>query len=151
MSELFQATMDRAYDRWQANQGMTQQAFWDQLDADERIAVFCGNLNYQVENGGFAQWFDNGYATDETLGFLLRFTGTHSGEAMKAVNQILYEFSHAVARCGLDLNDGWRNMDEEDAEWFMDLIDPLNDRFYKVNEAWVAEVEAILQGMKVAA
>ena len=29
----------------------------------ERFAVVIGNLNYQVENGGFSQWIGNGYCT----------------------------------------------------------------------------------------
>ena len=29
----------------------------------ERFSVVLGNLNYQVENGGFSQWVDNGYCT----------------------------------------------------------------------------------------
>lgn len=151
MSDLFQATMDGAYNRWQNSKGMTKQEFWDQLNADERIAVFCGNLNYQVENGGFSQWLDNGYATDETISFLLRFTAKTPGEAMKVVNQILYEFMHAVRRCGVDLSDPFGSMEEEDYNWFYELTNPLNSRFYDVNTAWVAEIEAHLQGMKAAA
>ena len=70
MSDLIQELMDAAYKRWQDhnesvdnnyNLQWDQQQFWDQLSEAEEIAVYVGNLNYQVENGGFQQWVDNGY------------------------------------------------------------------------------------------
>lgn len=57
-----QTLMTAAYERWQKAEGVSQEAFLEDLcSPPERRAVMIGNLNYQVENGGFAQWVDNGY------------------------------------------------------------------------------------------
>lgn len=37
----------------------------DSLSEYHRIAVCLGNMNYQVENGGFSQWIFNGYALED--------------------------------------------------------------------------------------
>lgn len=73
MSDIHQFIMDRAYARWQEHDTTaqeeerwddiwSQEEFWQQLYPIEKVAVYCGNLNYQVENGGWIQWIDNGLA-----------------------------------------------------------------------------------------
>lgn len=71
-----QILMNAAYDLWKKNTDWDKDAFFDRLDYPMRLAVALGNLNYQVENGGFGQWHDNGYA-ETHYGFLTRqdFTG----------------------------------------------------------------------------
>ena len=139
-----QKLMDQAYDRWRAADGMGKQDFWDQLDAAEKIAVFAGNLNYQVENGGFMQWIDNGYATIETVGFLLRLNLRLKTESAMAVSVLLDQVEAALGRIESDGNDYaavLRDADEYDYEMLMDVFDPLDSFFYNVNEAWLADVE----------
>lgn len=43
--------------------------FWSLLPLRIRVAVYLGNLNYQVRNGGFDQWVGNGYVvcSDELI------------------------------------------------------------------------------------
>lgn len=53
--------MNQAYNKWGKEKNWNKQEFWDHINFQEKIAVALGNLNYQVENGGFEQWNDNGY------------------------------------------------------------------------------------------
>lgn len=57
-----QELMDSAYDKWQKEwKGIGYVEFISNLNETERDAVVLGNLNYQVHNGGWKQWVDNGY------------------------------------------------------------------------------------------
>jgi len=76
--DIFQDTMDRAYAGYEQKAGRQQvnrafdnrekqsghRNFLDALAEPEQLAVVFGNLNYQVENGGFTQWIDNNYYED---------------------------------------------------------------------------------------
>lgn len=128
-TDLIQAVMTRAYDRWDRVPGTNMQAFWDDLDADERIAVFAGNLNYQVCNGGFAQYLGNGYATPETIGFVRRLCARMpSNHPVNEVAAVLAEFEELLDRLG------WK---EPDLDEGLDEFDSLDGRFYAVNDAWL--------------
>ena len=80
MAELecptIQDLMNTAYERWQKNDDWSKDDFRVSLDAWEKIAVHTGNLNYQVENGGFSQWYFNNYYTPEVLDFLIELCDT---------------------------------------------------------------------------
>lgn len=54
--------MTAAYDRWHKHEDWNYDRMVRECSAHERAAVLLGNLNYQVCNGGFCQWIDNGYA-----------------------------------------------------------------------------------------
>lgn len=59
-----QRLMNQAYKRWQKGgdlENVPREDFYGKLEEPHRMAVVFGNLNYQVENGGFDQWFFNGY------------------------------------------------------------------------------------------
>lgn len=62
-SSEIQKIMDTAYARWNSGdlQNLNYKEFVDALSLREKIVVVFGNLNYQVYNGGFAQWQGNGY------------------------------------------------------------------------------------------
>jgi hypothetical protein len=132
MTESIQALMDQAYARF--DRGMSLEQFWDQLNADERVAVFVGNLNYQVENGGFMQWMDNGYATDEVVGFLTRLFNNRIGtEATREVAELIkqaYRFADEI-----------RNYDFDEADRELDKLDR---KFYELNAEMLADVERFL-------
>ena len=66
--DIHQKLMDKAYadERTRANKDNNSWSYNRMVrEASdlERLAVVLGNLNYQVENGGFNQWVDNGYCT----------------------------------------------------------------------------------------
>lgn len=58
-----QELMDKAYNRWADGEfkSLSLKDFFEKLPVLEQTAVALGNLNYQVGNGGFYQWEDNGY------------------------------------------------------------------------------------------
>jgi len=58
--DIHQKIMNVAYDKWDDKQTMGD--WFDKLLPIEKKAVALGKLNQQVCNGGFAQWFDNGYS-----------------------------------------------------------------------------------------
>jgi len=51
----------RAYDIWENNRSKDFGEALTKLDDFERLAILTSTLNYQVGNGGFIQWFANGY------------------------------------------------------------------------------------------
>lgn len=58
--------MDEFYNEWQMSAGMKRRELLEKKFTPLHIAaVLLGNLNYQVGNGGFAQWWDNGYGQDD--------------------------------------------------------------------------------------
>ena len=56
-----QELMDAAHEKWNDNLNYNQ--FIDMLPKAEKYAVLFGNMNYQIGNGGWYQWCDNGYCT----------------------------------------------------------------------------------------
>lgn len=64
MTDITQQHMDTAYEKYRTIE-------WDRryeaegLTGKEIAATLLGNFNYQVENGGLVQWWDNGYAFEK--------------------------------------------------------------------------------------
>jgi len=64
MTDITQQHMDSAYDKYRT-------VDWDKryeaegLTGKEIAATLLGNFNYQVENGGLVQWWDNRYAFEK--------------------------------------------------------------------------------------
>lgn len=138
MSDNHQALMDQAYDRWQASSPQwSKQQFWDHLDAKERIAVFIGNMNCQVCNGGWMQWMSNGYATEETVGFIFRKMEEVNTPEAQTVMGHLENITEIAAQVGWDLNHG----SDEEWEEINATLDPMCTEYYAINEALMQQVE----------
>lgn len=133
MSNLHQQLMDQAYTRWQSHRDWSQDQFMMRLSWPEKVAVTIGNLNYQVENGGFMQWHDNGYSEYEmTLIDVLNELNTD------AANQV----AHLVEGFMKDAADV---EDEEEWEDAWNVSNDLSDQFYTINKQLLADVEDFLQ------
>lgn len=133
---IFDSLMDQAYDRWSA--GMSKEDFVNQLVGLEVFAVHYGNLNHQVENGGFAQWQGNQYQTDASVGAiqtLLRMVG--SDEAREVLD-LLGQF--------IDLGDQDDLEEYEYEEWY-DRQDQLNSQFCNINDVVLDQIEALFASM----
>ena len=63
MTDLHQTLMHKAYKRWNDKEVESHKEMRATSTVAELTAVVLGNLNYQVENGGFKQWVSNGYCT----------------------------------------------------------------------------------------
>ncbi len=138
MTEKLQALMNQAYSRWPIRPGITLRDFWDILNADERLAVFVGTFNAQVCNGGFIQWYDNGYAKPEVMDYLNRLCRRMDTELSHTVAELLTQFRVAQKKYEESLES------PEDWEDLYDFSNGLDSRFYEINEVWLAEVEATL-------
>lgn len=60
---LHEQLMNKAYDFWQ-KEDVDRSIFLKLIPFIEKVAVQFGNLNYQVNNGGFSQWQFNQYDSD---------------------------------------------------------------------------------------
>jgi len=147
-----QELMDQAYQKWQ-NNNWTKQKFWNHLDFLERVAVFTGNLNYQVENGGFAQWFDNGYgdSTDQLVSILTEDIGTETALKVSGlIETALSRQEYDDEECDCCTGRCWHEDDECECECSYSDYDDLDKEFYKINEQFLADVEEWLGYAEIA-
>lgn len=141
MTDLHQSLMNQAYDRWQKSDPHWSKQEWeDTFTPQERFAVHTGNFNYQVCNGGFMQWWDNRYGTPSTVEFLLRAMERMNTDTAKAVAELLKEYKRAI-----DDHNNTRYADEQDYEEIIDRLDPLDKKFYEIDEQFLKDCEAHLQ------
>jgi|GEM_PF-6864460 len=90
--DVHQAILNVAYDDWQNNDKM--QGYRDMIEHTHvtygplaAFAVLAGKHNQQVENGGHAQYFDNGYAGGDG-------PGGRKDESDTELHQMLIEFAN---------------------------------------------------------
>lgn len=141
MSELHQSLMNKAYDRWNTTlKGVSKEAFHDSLDAQERFAVHTGNFNYQVENGGFIQWWCNCYGTPSTVEYLLRACDRINTESAANVKELLTKFKESVPS-----KNPRQHMDEDEWEKFSNSLDGMDMQYYAINEQFMMDCEAHLK------
>lgn len=129
---LHQSLMDSAYDKWETG---SYHEFLMRLDFLERSAVVLGNLNYQVENGGFSQWMFNGY--NEGSLFLTFVLDDINTEISKQVKGLVVEAMHRFNDYpGVNCAD-------------VDNLDDLDSDYYAVSSKFLEEVEQYLESKKV--
>lgn len=156
-NSLIQKLMNQSYERWQQNKTWTQKGFWSQLSPIEKVAVYCGNLNYQVCNGGFMQWhYWNNYSDcwDE-LNDILERIGT---ETVLKVRELANKY---LGDCE-DFEDSHEDCDEysmsSKPEGYCDICgidfreeypEDYDSQFYEINGRFLEEVEEYLQKQSV--
>lgn len=123
MSDVHQELMIEAYDQWKENQDWSSDEFVSRLDYAHRVAVLTGNLNYQVENGGFDQWHFNGYSK-------------HSDQLQNVLLQMETETTHRVANM---VRTARRRLEDDRS------CEDLDTEFYDINYQLLIDVEAYLQ------
>jgi len=132
--KTIQAIMNKAYDRFKGT-GWTSAQFWGQLSEQEKLAVFIGNLNYQVENGGFFQWHDNGYsACAGELVTILRGIGPAGEKTAEIVTMALDAIENAPEYGEFDEDD---KVGVDLEEW--------DDAYLFIRDLMLAEAEAALK------
>jgi hypothetical protein len=121
---VLQATMTAAYERWQAAEKMSAAEFLEGLSAKESFAVRVGNLNYQVENGGFSQYWGNGYAMNGSLGevreicrWLVTFARDRSQDEQKAAAEVLALVARFTEILGPNLDPNKRVVEVEESSY----------------------------------
>lgn len=145
---LMQDLMEAAYGRWQKNEGWSFDDFRMSLSDVEALAVHFGKLNYQVCNGGFVQWVDNGYYTPHVMEFLTWHCKNtlEQTDAVKEMTKILEE----AARPCLELSEAddrvsyeWDGYEQSD---YQDIWDELSgsgfdERYYDIDDKILDAVE----------
>jgi hypothetical protein len=111
---------------------LSKAEFWTRLPFRARIAVFVGNLNFQVVNGGFTQWVENGYS--ECAGDLMQFLDKLPKNGPEVA---------AIVRCVTQM------VADEDVEDFDEYHGAdLSSLYYNLNDSFLNEVEAVLNMCK---
>jgi len=99
-----QYLMDKAYDLWK-NKNYTYNDFLYQVQTElggkYYIAVIFGNLNQQVEKGGFLQWFKEGYSItcSDLVIHLKKYNDTPSFSAALTILEEVRDILDQYARC----------------------------------------------------
>ena len=156
-TSLIQKLMDEAYDKWQDND-WTKQDFRNYISENmsraHLIAVQVGNLNYQVENGGFSQWHDNGYSMDlEDLISYCEEIGTEACMKVKtlleyvqnAIDYFCIEAEEAIQLLTRNLFDGYAETLRE-CLWSQktEQLNRYDQKYYDVNDDFLSDVERYL-------
>lgn len=165
-----QNLMNTAYNEWQKpNNNWTYRQFLNESTPAQRKAILLGNFNYQVHNGGFMQWVDNGYGlhAQELLDVLEQINTDLSKEVISLVKQIMpyIDFSQENRGWG----DYWLKEEElhqryigcwedEDEDLYEEedcqgsrVAQTLDSPYYKIADAFLEEAEAFLSARKVGA
>jgi hypothetical protein len=156
---MHQELMNSAYDKYADE--LSHEAWMKILTPLEQKAVVLGNLNYQVENGGFVQWVDNGYYLDSPLVIeCLKEIGTELAlRVLAMVEDVLSETNPHATREGFggkywlcELEDRsrpyWFNDDDEDNDGYEEpthsSFSNHDEEYYKINEQLMVEMEEYL-------
>lgn len=107
-----QKIMDEAYTFYDDN--MSYNDFLDCLEGKDKsfvYAVVAGAFNYQVENGGFMQWIENGYATscfDVLVDLLTKMNTKNSNTILKFIKEFENDLNFDSDNKGY-MGDYWKN------------------------------------------
>lgn len=173
--DYHQDLMTKAYEGYKS--GMAYEDFIGTLDVQQRTAVLIGNLEYQVCNGGFHQWHDNGYSKeiDELLKTLkgmstecplasqvhdLVFKAKKNIQEAENLSESDFEDYNSRYHDYDDFEDDEEYEEEEDNsyELYQDAYDDLlrmeglDDAYYAIMEPWLVQVEFHLRrqaGMEI--
>lgn len=131
-------------------QKLMHQVAAKQLTNLEETAKLLGNLNYQVQNGGWSQWVGNGYAQNGNANRLKQILVAMAGPCAINVRGWLETICKYV-----DLNVGDRGCmgdylkqhSESYEQSFQEVCEPLDTEYYAQNDAFMAECETYLAAL----
>jgi hypothetical protein len=117
-----QHLMSQAYSRWDSKDE-PQKDWRAGMSEAERFAVTMGNLNYQVENGGFRQWIGNGYYAS-SYGDLREYLAEYSGRypGIGKVTELIEQLSHLFEDFKMD-----PDADDPISDWQDEVEEAMND------------------------
>ena len=137
---LFEKIMRKAYNKYPKTNDVP---FFSVLTPREKEVVALGNLNYQVENGGFTQWVDNGYCSRESTTALFSFLkslGTVEADKVtkmirKVCKYVNLDAEHKGCLGGYLKDEGYEPTE---------LFDEFTSQFYKINNILLDSAEEFL-------
>lgn len=122
--------MDNAYDTWNSN--ISRDQFLNNLTYYEKVAVIFGNLNYQVENGGFSQWYENDYYDDYE--FLYTFINKSNYKNKYEFLNLLDNVNYVITAIkNLDSSNDWY---DEDKQTRLKTLDMYDKEYYNLENSW---------------
>lgn len=141
--DYHQQLMDKAYDKFGDEDNLSD--WYNKLDYTEKTAVAIGKLNQQVENGGFLQWYDNGYANVMVNDAESILDSMEQTEEVTSVLKLLQEYKKIKSEYddAKEEKYGYGDDDDDDYDGWEDFVSDLsglNNRFYKSNEGMMAQV-----------
>lgn len=143
---IHQKLMNKAYDLWSTEEGkeLNYSDFLDVVsDKFGKLyfnAVITGNLNYQVENGGFSQWHYNDYSI--TLDDLIIFF-TDNFKNNEVIDKLKYILNEVVdildwldegKDCVKNLYDYKEFFIEKLEDQVQKELNQLDEKYYEINE-----------------
>lgn len=149
---ILEPIMELAYTKWPKSDGYDDFLF--EIGGIEKYVVLIGNLNYQVENGGFTQWADNGYGRHwQDVLRILEKVGTDTAKQVatlveKVGKQLRYnsrgvlDFSNTTSR-------SFYSDDDSDSEDEYPDFSAEDDAFYAVNDQLMIDMAAFVQSQIV--
>jgi len=146
-TEVHQDLMDESYDLWQSEEGKNwnHKDFLDNLPSVvHKYAVILGNLNQQVENGGFEQWYGNNYGErdDEILvKEILPQIGTQNAAKVSDLIEIAMSIRADELR-------GTTEYEDEEFENVWENHGDIDGIYYGINEEFLKEVNEYLFNLK---
>jgi hypothetical protein len=150
---IHQNLMEEAYKKWDDNDEIKKYLdFLDRVLKDlgeiHYQAVITGNLNYQVENGGFSQWDFNGYSC--CLNDLIQFFEESflDNKIITKILNLLYECRDVVEW----VDDGFMEIEKisyEYKEFFQEKLEEykeeslskLDSRYYEIGDKFMEILE----------
>lgn len=149
---IHQELMNKAYDNWEKNKQWSYNQFISSLDFKEKLAVLTGNLNYQVENGGFSQWHFNDYSSEADE--LIKLLSMYSNEpVIKRVLSLVEEAVQIINGYELDIEQLKSNWEENEDEInslegrMYEALDLLDEQYYQINNEFMNVMEKILKNL----
>jgi hypothetical protein len=141
---IFQSILDEAEkESKRYSPHPSRQEFLEKVSGLGVIALPLAGLIYQVQNGGFYQWWSNNYGKNPIeLGFLrtaLHMVGSRTArEALVLVNQFVYLCEDDPDR-----------LDDEEFDMFRFSENRLNDRFYEIDNQLLDDIEKMFVNIGV--
>lgn len=134
--------MGRCYGDWQTDIMEKQISYADfllSLSPIDRSVVVCANLNNQVENGGFEQWFENGY--DVGTSYLFWALNSIQTKNCKKVSNLL-----AVAlEAKNEMSEFENEHDSPEIDGILEGLDKLDTEYYKISGAFMKDLSDWVQ------
>jgi hypothetical protein len=148
---VLQPIMDAAYAKWPKDGRYSDFLF--EISGIEKYVVLIGNLNYQVENGGFTQWADNGYGLYwQDVLRVLEKVGTDTAKQVAALVEKVGKQLRYNGRGVLDYSTATAWDEEDDGYYGYEYPDfsAEDTAFYAINEQLMVDVAVFVQSQNIA-
>lgn len=130
---LFQKLIDESLE-FLSSQGGKYKNFIEDLDKRHRAAIVFKNLNYQVDNGGFLQWIENGYIDE--MPYILRYLGEIGTETANKLVTMLEEVN--------EIHQSSKVMDQYGEEYEEYPYQEMDTAYNEINQTLLQEIETWL-------